>query len=63
MIVQVAQERSFQVGECQLGRMTDRRFLGSGANLLNQGAKLFQNDLCELAPWSYWQRSGLTAAQ
>ena len=29
MIVQVAQERSFQVGECQLGRMTDRWFLGS----------------------------------
>ena len=29
MIVPVAQERSFQVGQCQLGRMTDGWFSGA----------------------------------
>jgi hypothetical protein len=36
-VVEMAQQRSFRVGECQLGRVTDRWFLGIGANFLNQG--------------------------
>ena len=43
LIVELAQQRSFRVGECQLGRMTDRRLLGIGANLLDQGPKLFED--------------------
>jgi hypothetical protein len=42
-VVEMAQERSFRVGECQLGRVTDRWFLGIGANLLKQREKLFQD--------------------
>ena len=42
MIVQVTQERSFRVGKCQLGRVTDGWFLGIGADLMHQQSKLFQ---------------------
>ena len=43
LIVQMARERSFKVGKCQLGRMTDGWFLRSRANFLNQRAKFFEN--------------------
>ena len=43
LIVQMAQERSFQVGECELGRMTDGWFLRGRSNFLNQRAKFFEN--------------------
>ena len=39
----MAQERSFRVGKGKLGRMTNRRLLGIGANFLNQGSKLFHD--------------------
>jgi hypothetical protein len=37
------QERTFRVREGQLGRMADGRFLGSGANFLNERAELFED--------------------
>ena len=43
LIVAPAQKRSFRVGRCQLGRMTDGWFLGISADLVNEGTKLFQN--------------------
>ena len=43
LIVEPAQERAFRVGKCQLGRMTNGRLLGIGANLLNERPELFED--------------------
>jgi hypothetical protein len=43
LIVQVAKERSFRVGECEFGGMTNGRLLGIGSYLENERTELLEN--------------------
>ena len=43
LIVEPAQQRPLRVGERELGGMTDRGLVGAGADLLHQGAELFED--------------------